>query len=91
MWKSKKDLKIKELEHTIRHLHAQLQSWQRSSEHHRQLKNYYNESNESLLREKDELNETIIDLKLELLDAKKDVATLIKHIDKLEGDKNNEK
>lgn len=65
--------------------------WQRSSEHYRQLKNYYNDSNESLLRENEELNETVIDLKLELLDAKKDVATLIKHIDKLEGDKNNEK
>lgn len=71
--------------------YTQLQVWQRSSEHYRQLKNYYNESNESLLRENEELNETVIDLKLELLDAKKDVATLIKHIDKLEGDKNNEK
>lgn len=91
MWKSKKDLKIKELEHTIRNLHTQLQGWQRSSEHYRQLKNYYNESNESLLRENDELNETIIDLKLELIKAKTDIATLIKHIDKLEGDKNNEK
>ena len=71
--------------------YTQLQVWQRSSEHYRQLKNYYNDSNESLLRENEELNETVIDLKLELLDAKKDVATLIKHIDKLEGDKNNEK
>ena len=91
MWKSKKDLKIKELEHTIRNLHTQLQGWQRSSEHYHHLKNYYNESNERLMGEKEELNETIIDLKLELLDAKQDVATLIKHIDKLEGDKNNEK
>lgn len=91
MWKSKKDLKIKELEHTIRKLHTQLQWWQQSREHYRQLKNYYNESNDLLLREKEELNETIIALKLELLDAKKDVATLIEHIDKLEGDKNNEK
>lgn len=91
MWKSKKDLKIKELEHTIRKLHTQLQWWQRSCEHYRKLKNYYNESNELLLREKEELNETIIDLKRELLYAKKDVATLIEHIDKLEGDKNNEK
>lgn len=91
MWKSKKDLKIKELEHTIRKLHTQLQWWQHSCEHYRKLKNYYNESNELLLREKEELNETIIDLKRELLDAKKDVATLIEHIDKLEGDKNNEK
>lgn len=91
MWKSKKDLKIKELEHTIRHLHAQLQSWQGSSEHYRKLKNEYKESNELLKREKESLNETILDLKLELLESKKDVATLIKHIDKLEGNKNNEK
>lgn len=91
MWKSKKDLKIKELEHTIRNLHTQLQGWQRSSEHYRQLKNDYSENIERLMCEKEELNEIVIDLKLELLDAKKDVATLIKHIDKLEGDKNNEK
>lgn len=91
MWKSKKDLKIKELEHTIRNLHTQLLGWQRSSEHYRQLKNDYRESNELLKREKESLNETIIDLKLELLESKKDVATLIKHIDKLEGNKNNEK
>lgn len=90
MWKSKKDLKIKELEHTIRNLNTQLQGWQRSSEHYRQLKNDYKESLERLMGEKEELNETVIDLKLELLDAKKDVATLIKHIDKLEGNKNNE-
>lgn len=91
MWKSKKDLKIKELEHTIKNLHTQLQEWQCSSEHYRQLKNDYRESNERLMCEKEELNETVIDLKLELLDAKKDIAKLIKHIDKLEGDKNNEK
>lgn len=91
MWKNKKDLKIKELEHIIRKLHTQLQGWQRSSEHYRNLKNDYKESNELLKREKESLNETVIDLKLELLDAKNDVATLIKHIDKLEGDKNNEK
>lgn len=91
MWKSKKDLKIKELEHTIRNLYAQLHGWQRSSEHYRQLKNDYKESNERLQRENDELNETIIDLKGELIKYKNDVATLIKHIDKLEGNKNNEK
>lgn len=91
MWKNKKDLKIKELEHIIRKLHTQLQGWQRSSEHYRNLKNDYKESNELLKREKESLNETIIDLKLDLLESKKDVATLIKHIDKLEGNKNNEK
>lgn len=68
-----------------------MQGWQCSSEHYRQLKNDYKESNERLQREKEWFNETIIDLKLELIKYKKDVATLIKHIDKLEGDKNNEK
>lgn len=90
MWKSKKDLKIKELENQLYQLEDELADAKHLRNHYRRLKNDYNTQNERLRREKKMLSESIASLKVELSKYKHDVSTLINYIDKMEGNKNNE-